>query len=159
MRTSKKDGQGKPKRRARGEGTIVQRADGRYVARVPLGGGKRKEEYYETRQEAERAKRRMLNERDSGKLVTERDQTVEEYLHYWLEAHRVTIRETTYTMYYGYIHYRLIPALGHVKLQKLTVEMIQALYQQWERELSPNTIRLLHGIFNEALKDAVKWKK
>src|SRR6266568_6576221 len=91
MSGKKQDEQRKLSRRARGEGTVFEREDGRFVARIPLGGGKRKEEYYETKQEAERAKRRMLNERDAGKLVIERDQTLEEYLHYWLSVHRMTI--------------------------------------------------------------------
>ena len=40
------------------------------------------------------------------------------------------------------------------------MEVFQSLYQQWEREkLSPNTIRLIHGITSEALKDAVQWRK
>src|SRR5450432_1953825 len=101
MARSKKEKQEKPQRRSRGEGTVVQRDDGRYVARVPLGGGKRKEEYYDTKQEAERAKRRMLNERDAGQLVVNRDQTFKEYLMYWLNAHRVEVGETTYSNQYG----------------------------------------------------------
>ncbi len=60
MSRQKKEKQEKPKRRTRGEGTVIRRDDGRYVARIPLGSGKRKEEYYDTLQEAERAKRRML---------------------------------------------------------------------------------------------------
>lgn len=156
----KKDGPTKQPRRVYGEGTVVERDDGRFVARVPIGGGKRKEEYYDTKQEAERARRRMLNERDAGKLVTQRDQTLGEYLNYWLDAHRMTIRNTTYSMYYTYLNVRVIPALGHVGLRKLTIDMFQSLYQDWEKEpLSPNTIRLIHSIVNEALNDAVKWKK
>jgi integrase len=38
--------------------------------------------------------------------------------------------------------------------------MFQAVYQAWEHEgLSSNTIRLIHMIINEALGDAVKWRK
>ena len=159
MPKSKKEKQEKPQRRTRGEGTVVQRDDGRYVARVPLGGGKRKEEYYDTMQEAERAKRRMLNERDAGQLLIDRDQTFKEYLTYWLKAHRVEVRETTYSTQHIYVTTRIIPALGHIKLKKLTVEMFQDLYREWSDELSPNTIRLLHGIISKALNDAVKWKK
>jgi integrase len=158
MPRSRKEEPEKPKRRARGEGTVVQHPDGRWVARVPLGGGKRKEEYYKTKQEAERAKRRMLNERDAGRLVTEREQTFGEYLNYWLRAHRAPIRIGTYVMYHSYLNTRVIPVLGHVKLRKLTIEMFQLLYQEWEDELSPNTIRLIHGIVNKALNDAVKLK-
>ncbi|WP_201391195.1 site-specific integrase [Ktedonobacter sp. SOSP1-52] len=160
MPRSKREDDGKLKRRARGEGTVVQHSDGRWIARVPLGNGKRKEEYYKTKQEAERAKRRMLNERDAGKLATEREQTLKDYLEYWLKAHRTTIRKTTYEMYQRNLAARVIPVLGHVGLRKLKVEMFQSLYQEWEEEqLSPNTIRLIHRIINEALNDAVKWKK
>jgi integrase len=159
MPKSKKEKPEKPQRRSRGEGTVVQRDDGRYVARIPLGGGKRKEEYYDTKQEAERAKRRMLNERDAGNLTVERDQTFKEYLLYWLKTHRLEIRETTYSSQYAYVTTRVIPALGHVKLKKLKVEMFQELYQKWLDELSPNTIRLLHAIICKALNDAVEWKK
>src|SRR5579859_2008626 len=152
MPRRKKDEQEKPERRARGEGTVFQREDGRFVARVPLGGGKRKEEYYDTNVEAERAKRRMLNERDAGNLVVERDQTFKEYLEYWLKAHRAEIRPTTHAMYHSYLTTRIIPELGYVRLRKLTIEMFQSLYQKWEQEpLAPTTIHTIHGIVNEAL--------
>ncbi len=159
MPRKKKDGQEKPQRRTRGEGSVFEREDGRWVARIPLGNRQRKEEYYDTRGEAERARRRMLNERDAGKLVTGRDQTLEEYLLYWLDAHRMTVRKTTYIMHRSYLYARIIPPLGHLMLRKITVEHFQALYQGWERELSPNTIRTIHGIIRHALEDAVNWKK
>src|SRR5436305_5356244 len=160
MVRKKKDEQEKPQRRARGEGSVFEREDSRWVARISLGGGKRKEEYYDSRGEAERARRRMLNERDGGKLVTQRDQTLEEYLNYWLETTRLLVNETTHIMRSNYLRGRVIPALGHVKLRKLTVEMFQKLYQEWAKEpLSPNTIRLIHGLVRQALEDAVRWKK
>src|SRR5436305_1742568 len=152
--------QKKSPRRARGEGSISQRDDGRWMVRVPTADGKRKTEYFDTKAEAERGKRRMLNERDEGKLVTSRDQTFEAYLIYWLDAHRMTVRDTTYIMQRGYLMSRVIPELGRIMLRKLTVEMFQALYQKLEKEsLSPNTIRIIHGIVRHALEDAVKWKK
>jgi integrase len=161
MVKKKKDEQSQEKpRRARGEGSVFQReSDGRWVARIPIGGGKRKEEYYDTKREAERAKRRMLNERDAGRLVTEREQTFEEYIEYWLKAHRSPLRLGTNVTYSVYLRTRVIPVLGHVKLQKLTIDLFQSLYQDWEDELSPNTIRSIHGVIHKALNDAVKWRK
>lgn len=161
MAERKKDEQSQEKsRRARGEGSVFQReSDGRWVARIPIGGGKRKEEYYDTKREAERAKRRMLNERDTGRLITEREQTFEEYLEYWMKAHRTPLRLGTHITYSVYLRTRVIPVLGHVKLQKLTIDLFQSLYQDWEDELSPNTIRCIHGIIHKALNDAVKWRK
>lgn len=154
------DEQKKTLRRSRGEGSVSQREDGRWMVRIPIGGGKRKTEYFDTKAEAERGRRRMLNERETGTLVTSRDQTLEAYLMYWLEAHRMTVRKTTYVMHRGHLMSRVIPELGKIMLRKLTVEMFQALYQKWEKELlSPYTIILIHNIVRQALEDAVKWKK
>lgn len=148
-------------RRVRGEGTVFQReTDGRWVARVPLGGGKRKEEYYDSKQEAERAKRRILNERDAGKLVTARDQTLKQYLEYWLHVQKITVRLTTYSTEHSYMMSYIIPVLGHVRLRKLEAEMFQSLYlKMQESGKSPNTIRHVHTVIKKALGDAVKLKK
>jgi hypothetical protein len=133
----------------RGEGSVFQReSDGRWVARIPLGGGKRKEEYYDTKREAERAKRRMLNERDTGKLVTQRDQTFEDYLHYWIKAHGVTIRRPTYSMYYAYLKARVIPELGRVSLRKLTLDMFQAMYSGDVSEMGAGGVVTQHYSLN-----------
>jgi integrase len=54
---------GKKPRKTRGEGSVFQReSDGRWVASVPIGSGKKKQEYYDTKAQAERARRRMLHE-------------------------------------------------------------------------------------------------
>src|SRR5436305_14348226 len=102
MVRKKKDEQGQPQPRARGEGSVFEREDSRWVARISLGGGKRKEEYYDCRGEAERARRRMRNERDGGKLVTLRDQTLEEYLNDWLETKLLFVNGSTLRILYQY---------------------------------------------------------
>src|SRR5436309_9576258 len=104
-KNGQQDEQPKP-RRSRGEGSISQREDGRWMVRIPIGDGRRKTEYFDTKADAERGRRRMLNERDEGKLITQRDQTLEEYLNYWLEATRMTVRETTYITRYNYLRWR-----------------------------------------------------
>jgi integrase len=145
-----------------GEGSVFQRkSDGRWVASVPIGGGKKKQEYYDTKGEAVRARRRMLNELEQGKLVTASDQLLKDYLIGWLEIHRTAVEETTAIMHSNYIHYWVIPVLGHVKLQKLTGEMVQKMYATWVKEeaLALSTIHLIHIILKKALEDAVRMKK
>jgi integrase len=128
--------------------------------RVPLGNGKYKTGYFKTEREAERARRRWLNELEQGKLVTAKDQLLKDYLLYWLDIKQASLREVTLSTYARYMHYRLIPVLGHVKLQKLTGDMIQLLYSNMLKDgYSQNTVRLVHRVLNCALNDAVKWKK
>jgi integrase len=150
----------KQTRRVRGEGSVFQREDGRWVASVPLGGGKKKQEYYDTKPQAERAKRKMLNDLEQGKLLTTQDQTLGSYLEYWLGVRHSSLKLTTYSMYRRYLMDYVVPVLGHVKLRKLTGDMFQSLYTKLEDEdFSPNTVRLIHSIVKKALSDALRWKK
>ncbi len=119
------------------------------------GYGKTKREVKEKLKEAQRAI-------EQGSFITERDQTLETYLHYWLQMRRdsLTIKVSTYASYKSYLRRHVLPALGSITIQKLTGGLIQSLYFQLKQEgLSPNTIHLVHTILNAALNDAVKWRK
>src|SRR6266568_1775677 len=49
----------------------------------------------------------------------------------WLEqVCKLTMRPNTYKQYYSTVHHHLIPAFGHIKLQRLTTEQVQAFYAQ-----------------------------
>ncbi len=153
---------GEKPRKPRGEGSVFQReSDERWVASVPLGDGKRKQEYYDTKAQAERARRRMLNDLEQGKLLTTRDQTFREYIEYWLGIQHSSLKPTTYTTYRRFLMAYVVPVLGHVKLRKLSGDMFQSLYTELleEEDFSPNTVRFIHALAKKALNDAVKWKK
>src|SRR6266581_9027690 len=114
----KKAGDEEKSRKPRGEGSVFLReSDGRWVASVPLGDGKKKQEYYDTRVQAERARRKMLQDLEQGKLLTARDQTFGDYLEYWLGIQRSSLRPTTYATYRRYLRSYVVPALGQVKLR------------------------------------------
>src|SRR6266516_6665592 len=132
VRRKKPDGDvNKLSRKPRGEGSVFQREnDGRWVASVPLGAGKKKQEYYDTRVQAERARRRMLQDLEQGKLLTARDQTFGDYLECWLGIQRSSLRPTTYATYRRYLRSYVVPVLGHVKLRKLSGDMFQSLYTE-----------------------------
>jgi integrase len=56
------------------------------------------------------------------------------------------------------INCHLIPSLGHVFVQKLTPQHVQAFYAQKLKEgLKPRSISVIHGILHTALENAVKW--
>ena len=87
-------------RRAHGEGTIYQRADGRWTAVIDLGfeNGKRKRKqlYGKTQREVYEQLTAALREKDQGMpLRTNERQTVEHYLTGWLQTVKPTIAEST----------------------------------------------------------------
>ncbi len=147
-------------RRPRGEGSVRLRSDGRYEVRVPLGNKKYKTGYFKTERDAERARRRWLNELEQGKLVTAKDQLLQDYMLYWLDIKQASLREVTLSLYERMLRLHIHPTLGQVKLQKVTGDMIQLLYSKMLKDgYSHNSVRLVHRIINCALNDAVKWKK
>jgi integrase len=147
------------RRSPRGEGSIYQRADGRWVAQVPIEGGKRKLLYRKTEKEAMSALRKAMNEQEQGTLATGPQQTLKAYLTHWLEeVHKPTIRLNSYIKYQKLINSYIIPSLGNVRLQKLTPQQVLSLYRQKEQDgLSPKTINSIHGVLHKALDNAVRW--
>src|SRR5215469_10195107 len=123
------------RRRARGEGSVFQRRDGYWVAQIELGDGKRKQYYLKTKKEAVERLRKAQRELEQGTLVIGPQQTVQQYLEYWLEeVHRSNLRVSTYVKYRKLVYGHIIPALGHVKLDKLTPQHVKSLYNQKEKE-------------------------
>ena len=151
------------KRRSHGEGSVFERKDARagkknWVAQIKLENGKKKQFYYETEKEAQRGLRQALHDLEQGKLITERDQTMRQFLEYWLEVHRKFVRINTYRIYRQYLDWHIFPVLGHVRLQKLSPRHIQELYARDLNEgYAPETIRGVHRMLHKALSDAVQW--
>ena len=156
----------KPRRqrkRAHGEGSVFE-LKGRnrkkpWVAQITLENGKKKQTYHATQQEAIAARRKMLNELEQGRLVTEKDQTVGQFLEYWLEeVHKPAVRLHTYVSYRRFLDNHILPAIGHIPLRRLTPERVQALYSQKLKEgQAPKSINVMHGILHTALSQAVRW--
>ncbi len=124
-------------RRGKGEGSVFQRkSDKRWVASITLEDGSRKELYRKTRQEAHKALQQMLHDAEQGTLATGPQQTVKQYRQV-LDNH-------------------ILPALGHVRLQKLTVQHVESFYAQKAKEgKSARTIMSIHGVLRKALSHAV----
>ncbi|GHO72628.1 site-specific integrase [Ktedonobacter sp. SOSP1-85] len=142
-----------------GEGSVFQRSDGRYEATATIN-GKRRSFYGKTKTEARQ-------KRDEAKRLAARDEYVEpnrqktgDYFEHWIATHGPTIERSTAQMYAYYIRKHFIPILGHIQLQKLTVDHVQHMFDQLIKEgLQSTTLRLLHRIIKAALNDAVRWER
>ena len=146
------------KRRAQGEGSVFQRKDGRWVMQIWLG-DKYKQVYVKSEKEGIKKLREAQRELEQGILPTGPDQTLKQYIEYWLEeVHKPTIRLSSYVKYRKIINSYIIPVLGDMKLQKLTPQHINSLYRQKEKDgLQSSTINTIHGVLHRALDNAVKW--
>ena len=92
------------KRRANGDGTILKRKDGRWMAQayVTLSNGERKRICITAKEyETVRTKLREALDREKHRLPhAEKNWTVAEYLDYWLnDVQKSRIRETTMAAY------------------------------------------------------------
>ena len=144
-------------KRGNGEGSISKYADGRWVARITAG-DRRRAFYGRTRaQAAERLKEAQAAVVQGLPLPGER-LTVAEFLARWLAAVRPTVRETTYTGYEVEVRLHILPALGSIRLVRLSPADLQAFYaDRLATGLSPRTVQLQHRILFMALQKAVRW--
>src|SRR5262245_52577435 len=129
------------RRRGRGEGSIVQRADGRWMGRVDLGwqNGKRRSKavYGRTRRAVAGAVQDALRAAQEGTLVADERQTVPEFLSRWLQdVVRPRVRPRTFVGYQAAVERHISPHFARVRLAKLTPQHLQA----WMAALETNGV-------------------
>jgi integrase len=147
-------------KRANNEGSIFQRADGRWACTVSLGDGRRRTFYGRTRAAvAERLPGALKSVQDGQALPDER-QTVAQFLASWLETSaRPRVRLTTFVVYERVVRLHINPTVGHVRLARLTPQMISHLYEKLSQDgLSARYVRMVHSIMHGSLKMAVRWR-
>jgi integrase len=146
-------------KRANGEGTVYQRNDGRWVAVIPLENGKRKFIYRKTQREAIKALQLSNQAKMQGTFITTGEQTLEAFLTRWLqETAQPNVRPRTFIRYRELIQLHILPVLGKVKLQKLSPQHLQKLYnQKLEQGSAPQSVKHMHRLLHKALNDALKW--
>jgi integrase len=156
----------KPRRRGQGEGSIYQRKDGRFVGSFRLENGKRKYVYGESRVEAREKLRVSIHEYKQGTLVAGSKQTLKQFLEQWLQAKRMELKDGTYRYYKSYVETHIVPKLGQLKLQRVNDTHLQSFYTALlekktptGKNLSPNTVRLIHSILSEVFDAAMRVKK
>jgi integrase len=145
-------------RRGNHEGNIRRRADGRWEARLTREGGRVKSFYGKTRADVVQRLARAQHERQQGLLIAlDERQTVAQYLTSWLATVRPTVKSRTWRRYEQAIRVHLVPALGSVRLVKLSAQHVQQLYAaKLDEGLAAATVRHLHVILHHALEQAVR---
>jgi integrase len=151
------------KRRGNGEGTITKRKDGRWEARYVVHtdkGVKRRVVYGKTRKEVAEKLAKAVVERADGLVFDDENMTVGEYLDKWLKGSvRGSVRESTFDRYEIAVRVHIEPALGRLKLKKLTPAHVQGFYRdRLDAGFAPASVNKLHVVLHKALKQAVEWR-
>jgi integrase len=101
------------KRRGHNEGSIRQRADGTWEARLSLPNGKRRSLYAKTRKETQDKLRAAQRDLDAGLDLAAERQTMGQYLARWLSASvRPSVNPKTYEGYESIVRVQVVPRPG-----------------------------------------------
>lgn len=150
------------KKRNAGEGSLFQRADGRWCAQLDLGrqGGRRRRKHFyaATCEEVQDQLLKARGDLAQGLTVAVGKQSVEEFLNGWLEnSVKPSVRPLTHEQYRQHVKLYLAHLLGHHRLSKLAPQHVRAFIKQKLQDgLSPRTVQLSIVILRKALSQAVK---
>jgi integrase len=94
-----------------------------------------------------------------GTFITTGEQTLNDFLTHWLQdTAQPNLRPRTFIRYRQLIQLHILPVLGKVKLQKLTPQHLQKLYnQKLEEGCAPQSVKHMHRLLHKAFNDALKW--
>lgn len=154
----------KATKNAKGGGTIRKRSDGRWEARYTLGidpkTGKQiqKSVYGKTQKEVRQKLTAITAEIDDGTYMDIPRLKTADWLNTWVTEYIGNVKISTRKSYQDHVRLNIIPYIGNVPLSKVTAAMIQQMYNelQAEKELSPKTIKNVHGVLHRALEQAQK---
>lgn len=154
----------KSTRNAQGGGSIRQRKDGTWEGRYTVcrdpGTGKQiqKSVYAKTQKEVRQLLQQKTTAIDEGSYIEPAKMTVGRWLESWLVEYTGDVKPYTKRAYTTNIKNHIIPAMGALRLEKLTPLQVQKFYNECMREpksLKPKTVKNIHGVLHSALKQAV----
>lgn len=147
-------------------GTIRQRGPDRWEVRVAAGWDPAAGRYHQvsrtvrgTKRDAEKVLTQIQAQIDQGGATRGGDVTVAELLVEWLDMIEGDRSPSTMQSHRSKAELHLIPAIGRLKVRKLTTRHLDELYLDLTRKkhLAPATVRQVHAIIRRALHQAMRW--
>lgn len=148
----------------RGTGTMRQRKDGRWEARIwvrgPGGSWARRSYVGSNKEDVGRRLRAALAQRDGGNLpAASRRLTLGAFVADWLPGIEATVRPRTFVAYKQLVRDHILPTLGAVALVRLGPEHVQLLHARMLRSgSSPKTAANAGGLLHSVLETAVRYR-
>ncbi|MGW2890355.1 site-specific integrase [Streptomyces griseoruber] len=149
------------KRNPNGAGSIWQRKDGRFEARVyvpqPDGTRKRKTVYGSTWEECDEKRQELVRRDRQGIPTPSRSAKLSEWLPYWLEEYiRPNRKRTTYVKYEMHVRLYLVPLLGTRRLESLTTANVRQMIAKVTAQSSAATAKEAHRVLRTAITAACR---
>jgi integrase len=147
------------KRRGAGEGTVYKGPDDRWRGAVDLGweNGKRKRKYISGRTQNEALSKLRAARRDVEQgIESDGSMTVEKWLAHWLATvidGRVG-SDNTRSNYDQIVRLHLVPALGKIRLDKLTPEQVDRFLAEKATTYSKSSVNRMRTVLTDALRHA-----
>lgn len=144
-------------RRNNGEGTVTRRHNSTYAAALRVD-GKRRWVYGPTEKDVRR-KLALLQAQaaKSGTLPTPGRRTVADLIDAWLDAAAPTLKPRTLADYRAMADAYIVPAIGRLRLTRLTPDVVQRLVTPWQKDGKHRTAVKVHAVLHRACKVAVLW--
>ena len=143
--------------RVKGEGSIYQRANGRWRAQIYIA-GERLSNSAKTRKEALDWLLKIRNEVKNGLNVEGSKISYSDFLDDWLNTKKINVSEQTWSYYSQIVRDYIKPSIGMYKLRELSTRRIQSFYNQLvEKGVGLRTIEKNHSIIHASLNSALKY--
>jgi integrase len=147
------------RRRAKGDGSVYRREDGRWVGEYDDLNGKRRYITGKTKSGVQAKLRKAIADKEAGIAAHSEHLTVGAYMDRWLDAVKDTVCPGTFRPYEAIVRLHIKPTLGKTKLDRLDALQLQSLYKaKLSSGLSPRRVQYVHATISKALNDAVRWQ-
>jgi integrase len=160
-RRSNGDGAIDKVKRARKDGTVVERWRGRIRLGIDRRTGKNRRVtlYADTRSELATKMARLQADASRGIVPSSERMSVAAYMQRWLDdAVKPSVRQTTHRQYEGVVRVHIAPRIGKVQLDKLSPADVQHLLSSLERNGASARMRqLVYAVLHRALGQALRW--
>jgi integrase len=114
-----------------------------------------------TKKEAQAFLTRTLTQLEDRSYATPSKTTLSDFLtSEWLPTAKRRIRPLSFVQYEQIVRLRIIPRLGHMRLQAISGGHLNNFYRELEATgLSASSIRVTHSVLSRAFRDAVRQRK
>ena len=126
---------------------------------------------FPTKQDAIRFRATFINDVSSGKKRGSNSMTLARFLaEEWLPNRQLDLKASTAATYSNIIHSYILPHLGMMKLEELTVRHVERFFKDLQTtgargrsksqrsSLTPKTVSNIANVLNRAYKDAIRWE-
>lgn len=154
---------GQKTRREYGSGSVSQRKDGTWTARMvigvtPSGNPKIKALYGKTEREVKRKLKDFQKEFYKNDQVTTARESVERYMRRWLYSKKANeLKQKSFDRLEQTVLYQVVPYIGNLQVQALRADDVQDLINRLKQDgLSWSTVKKAYDAINECFRTGVE---